>query len=450
MSEIIFYALAGASELGANAYLIRAGGFRLLLDAGAAEPRRGAKTKTKRPEPDWVQTTPQPHICWISHAHWDHIGALAALKARFPRLSCLSSQPTRALGAHALLARGESAGRSATRGAALAAQLQALKSREYFELADFLSSAERRALLKESGADAPPGLRAMSFPAGHIPGARMLLVEVARPDKAAPFRLLYTGDFCGHDQPLVDGALFPRTGPDFAIDALIMEGVLATQRGADQITYAGELARLVSWLKARGPHPALVGAARLGSAAQIICALLDAGVDFAAHSALQDISDVSFKAAGRRADLAAVEFLDERGLTQALSANRLVIAPGERFERGSPASRLLEKVRGYKNARVAVLNRAYPRSPAGKLLRAAKKKSTELQVERFLLPNHAPRGQLIEAVCALNPARLILVHGHKSQLFALKRALQKAGYTGQVDIPQNGAELVLSPREKID
>lgn len=430
MEPVIFEAASGASEVGANAYLIEAGGRRMLLDAGARQP---GKSKTPA-APAWVQRIGAPDACWISHAHWDHLGGLGALKARFPRLACYCSAPTREL---AKIALKTDAGRSrqpGTQAPALASLLNAVESREYFDPLRFSPP------LAPGSADtpAPVKFRAMSFAAGHIAGAQMLLLEVDR-GAARPFRVLYTGDFCGHDQVLCCGALFPRSGPDFEIDMMLMEGVLATQKEVDGVDYAAQMRGLCAQVRAALGRGVLIGAARLGGAAEVVAGLLDAGVAHRVHEALEAVVAAAFRAAGRAGALERVEFVDELGCARALREGEAVVAPGKDFGRGTPAGRLLSEVRDEPEATVILLKSAHSQA-VGARLRKAKGCA---KIASFSLPNHAPRHQLIGAALAVNPARLLLVHGHRSQLFSLKRAIEKAGYTGLIDVPQNGERLSL-------
>lgn len=434
MEKIIFEAASGASEIGANAYIIEAGGRRLLLDAGARQPGKSSTAAA----PAWVQNIARPDTCWISHAHWDHLGGLGALKSRFPRLACFSAPGTRRL---AKLALKRAGGRSSNE-SALAAQLNRVASREYFDPLRY--SPSNKSVGADTGAEAK--FRAISFPAGHIAGAELLLLEIDR-GSTRPFRILYTGDFCGHDQVLRKGALFPQTGADFPVDVMIMEGVLATQKEADSIDYAEQMRGLCESLGGASGHPALVGVARLGSAAEVVAGLLDAGVAHLVHEALEDVLKIAFGAAGRSDALGRLKFVDERGCARGLLAGEAVVAPGEQYGRGTPAGRLLHEVLENPEASVICLNRPYSKSVAGKLLKPAKKKlsgkSIRAHIAHSMLPNHAPRHQLIDAARAVNPARLVLVHGHRSQLFSLKRAIEKAGFSGAIEVPKNGERLRL-------
>ncbi len=430
MNQLSFCALSGAGELSGNAFLLDAGGVRLLLDAGAAHNR----------EPAWVDRLERPDACWVSHVHWDHFGAVVPIIERFPRARCLATSTTRRLAAVAL----EQDGMDSDRADALASRLEAVPVRRYFDISsewDSVGGKKFRANKLQANK-----LQAMAFPAGHIPGAAMLLVEVDVGGER-PFRLLYTGDFCGHDQPLVDGALFPRTGEDFPIDVLVIEGVLATRKELDEVEYAAELSRLIGAVGERRGG-ALVGVSTLAEAAPLARALSDAGESVVVHRALESVLAVCWPDY-RDCE---VELAGDSQCTGALGAGRVVVAPGEQFAPSSAAGRALEAVVGREDALVVVVNRAHKKSVAGRLLGAQpgqkvrlgrRKLSLQATVEHFSLPNHAPRSQLVEAVGAVDPGRVLLVHGHKSHLYALKRAIEKTGFSGQVDVPENGTSVAL-------
>ncbi|MFW6053226.1 MAG: MBL fold metallo-hydrolase RNA specificity domain-containing protein [Persicimonas sp.] len=425
MNELSFCALSGAGEVSGNAFLLEAGGVRLLLDAGAAHNR----------EPAWVDRLERPDACWVSHVHWDHFGAVVPIIERFPRARFLVTSTTGRLAAVAL----EQDGMDSDRAGALASRLEAVPTRRYFDISSESDSVGAEKFRANK-------LQAMAFPAGHIPGAAMLLVE-ADVGGDRPFRLLYTGDFCGHDQPLVDGALFPRTGQSFPIDVLVIEGVLATQKKLDKLDYAAELSRLIGTVSER-KGGALVGVSTLAEAAPLARALSDAGESVVVHRALESVLAVcwpEYRDGG-------VELADDSQCARALQAGRVVLAPGEQFAPSSAAGRALESVVGRKDALVVVVNRAHKKSVAGRLLSAQpgqkvrlgrRKVPLEATVEHFSLPNHAPRSQLVEAVQAVDPGRVLLVHGHKSHLYALKRAIEKSGFSGEIDVPENGTSIVL-------
>ncbi len=155
---------------------------------------------------------------------------------------------------------------------------------------------------------------------------------------------------------------------------------------------------------------ALVAVSTLGEATQVVTGLAEAGECPVVHQMLEPIVG----------DKDGVEFGEESHCRRMLGLGKVVVAPGEQLHKSTPAGRLADAA-----SLVAVLNR----KPKGKVAR---------RVERFLLGNHAPRGQLVGAVQAVQPATTLLVHGHKSQLHTLKRAIENAGYGGDVIVPENG------------
>ena len=419
MTRVSFQAVSGASELAGNAFVLSSHGVHLLLDAGADRRRKAG----------WVDEITEPDLCWISHAHWDHIGALGPLRERFPTLACMGTKPTASLGRLALGAGGLGDARSR----ALASQLQSVPPRRYFSASRYSDS---------PGAEK---FRLMVFGAGHIAGAGMLLVEIDRGDER-PHRVLYTGDFCCHHQALIPGAQIPKTTADFSIDTLIMEGVLATDEAADAVEYPEELDRLRQTVAER-PGGALVGVSSLSEGPEILAALAQEGADVVAHRSLEPI----LHAAGS-GEIAQLSWVDEAGCRRALRAGRCVVAPGDQYGPGTSAGRLLDAIVSSPDGLVVILNRAHRRSSAGRMLQASAgdgiqlgKRTVELaeRVEHFVLPNHAPRWQLLATVEAIQPERVVLVHGHKSGLYALKRAIEKTGYGGDILVPENGDNVAL-------
>ena len=138
----------------------------------------------------------------------------------------------------------------------------------------------------------------------------------------------------------------------------------------------------------------------------------------------------------------------------ALDAGGVVIAPGEHLDQGTPARMLAEPLIEDSLARIGFLNSLRHRSFAGRLLaskegRAIKKDKRKgrvrrAAVERFVLPNHAPRWAMLGAVKALKPARVLLVHGKIKAQNALERALRESGYEGEVIIPEDGVPISLA------
>jgi Cft2 family RNA processing exonuclease len=129
-----------------------------------------------------------------------------------------------------------------------------------------------------------------------------------------------------------------------------------------------------------------------------------------------------------------------------------VVAPGDQLESKSPAGRLAADVAGRTDATVILMNRAHGRTAAGRLLRAQHGESVEIggtrvqrrcRLEHLSIPTHAPRWQLLRTVALLEPDHVVLVHGRESQLWALRRALEKDGYPGDITVAEDGVDVRL-------
>lgn len=416
-------AYTGAGDVGGNAYLLEAGETRVLFDCGTGSNQK----------PTWVRDLPNPDACWIGHAHLDHVGALPDLIARFPALRGLATETTKRLAGLSLATRDDV---DAERGEAAAGWLQTVAFRRWRTV---------------QGDKMSPAVRLMPFRAGHLPGAASCLAEIEREGGQEPCRVFYTGDFCCHDLPATPGAQLPRPSADFSIDVLVMEGILATDRDADEVTVSEEVEALVE--RVRGTEGAcLIGVQTLAESAEVAAALQQAEVDFAAHNYCAPVLHACADGSEGRLNAESIAYVDLGEARSILRAGGCVIAAGDQFKSGTPAGQLVVELIDKSDAAILCLNRAYGSTPVGRLLNAkydrqvkiaGYKRRRRAHVERFRIPNHAPRWQLLGTVKALAPKRVVLVHGKQSRLYALKRAIEKSGFDGRIDVPENGEALEL-------
>src|SRR5690606_24771343 len=108
-------------------------------------------------------------------------------------------------------------------------------------------------------------------------------------------------------------------------------------------------------------------------------------------------------------------------------------------------------------ALVAIFNRAHAQTPAGAMLSAPAGKAVRARkrtyrrrcrLERFVLPTHAPRWQIVETVRALGVPRVLLVHGHEKPLYSLRRAIRRAVPDVSVEVAKHRVTSVLLEDEE--
>lgn len=184
-----FIALGGGNDIGGSCYFIGLGRSSIMLDAGA----RYTQDNVMR-FPDLsplyslgLEGLHDLDALIISHAHIDHTGALPAFAKYLDGVNIYSSIPTPEM---------------------LFIQHTGSEFRR-----DTANMSERFITLPYGIAHEVRNFRITLYPAGHIPGAAMTLIE------SDGGRVLYTGDFCGFDQLTLKGAEFPN----LKIDTLICE-----------------------------------------------------------------------------------------------------------------------------------------------------------------------------------------------------------------------------------
>lgn len=196
-----FIAAGGGNETGASCYMIYTGGVKIMLDAGIRNAR------------DFMAGLPNlipvfRKFGWdglweldaavISHAHVDHTGALPFFIKDLEGVKIFSSEATPEM---------------------IYAQHGNKKSNALASTYDKLIPVPFMKKIAVKNSDIT------LFPAGHIPGAAMTLIEN---DEA---KILYTGDFCDFDQFTVKGAKIP----DMKINALICESTYAYSNSIGQL-----------------------------------------------------------------------------------------------------------------------------------------------------------------------------------------------------------------------
>lgn len=204
--DIYFMPLGGGQRVGASCYYLRLGSSNLILDAGTGIEN------TIIFEPDtyslitspFMQSLNQVNQIYISHAHSDHVGYLPKLLKSAQMCSVYMTEMTSILSEyqlydrnyiHAKTSRGKEQERLATKyllnRIVTVSYMQTIQCGQY---------------------------KVTFLPAGHIPGAMMMLFEYRNR------KILYTGDFSLTQTPLTDGCTIPEHQK---IDTMILCGLHA-------------------------------------------------------------------------------------------------------------------------------------------------------------------------------------------------------------------------------
>lgn len=202
--NIYFEALGGGQRVGASSYYLRFCEHNILLDAGTG------KEKNTEFYPDYyaLQTSPfvqsmnQIDQIFISHAHTDHVGYLLELMKQTQNAKVFMTPITKILSEFQLYDRSITERKLTDESAMLAARslLDKIIAVNFTQTVNFGS------------------YQATFFPAGHIPGAMMILFESDNK------KILYTGDYSLNNTALTSGCSVPD-GLD--IDTMIMCGLHA-------------------------------------------------------------------------------------------------------------------------------------------------------------------------------------------------------------------------------
>lgn len=410
----VFISHTGAEAGQPNIHELRWSSGRIWLDCGAGGG--GGPTVGQLEAPDAV---------WISHAHGDHCGGLLQLVADRPGVELLATETTGRLLKFAL-AGGGSSSTKRRRAEAIGRQVTTVPTGRF------------RAV---PGVD---GARIMALPAGHVPGAAMAVVDIEAGDEST--RLLYTGDFCTHDQAVVDGAGIPHFADGPPVDAVVSEAMLANDEEADEVVWAREADGLVQAVD-ETDGPVVVGVGAIGESTEVAALLAGAGETVMVDDYLRPVFEAC------RAELDEVWpsliFGDRSRMKGRLRGRGTVVAVGDQFRSNTTAGRMAGPLIDDETATIAVLNRARSSTGAGRLVAAdrgeaiewaGRRRSLKARVVHRRLVNHAPRWQLAGFIKGVGAPKTLLVHGPTGSRWGLKRALGKRGFDGSVEVVERGEE----------
>lgn len=214
--DIVFIPLGGGQRVGASSYYLKLGESNIILDAGTGV-EEGVEF-----EPDfhcllssqYIQSMNQVGQIFVSHAHMDHIGCLLKLMSQTKYSTVYMTEITKVLTKYQLYDRGIVGSKKCNEDTRLAAQslLEKIASVGFMKTLDF------------------DKYKVTFYPAGHIPGAMMMLFEYGKR------KILYTGDYSLNRTFMTQGCMLPE---NLNIDTVIMCGLHA--KHPDYTKNAGSL-----------------------------------------------------------------------------------------------------------------------------------------------------------------------------------------------------------------
>jgi cleavage and polyadenylation specificity factor subunit 3 len=440
--------LGGGLEVGANAFLLDLDGARLLLDAGT-HPRQDGAVALPR-----FDLAGEIDDVVVTHGHMDHVGALPVLLRRHPRARIWWSRSTEVVTLRQLHASVSVMRREAEAGGP-----------EPLFGHDAVEELTWRGWALEAG-DAPRStghgrVRLEGFHTGHLLGALGVVVE--RPG----FRLVYTGDFCGHDREL-QPAVEPPPGP---CDVLIVEGTYGATPEFDGSGYDAEVERFandVETVLLRGGS-VLVPAFALGRTQEMLAMLrrlmarrmiprVPVWISGLGR-AMSEVHDTCRNDPGmyrRRWRLArwprVLEASDLDRLPTLLERPSIYLVTSGMMVAGTLSARLAERMVG--DARHAVFFVGYvdPEEAGHRVLHARPGDWIEFQrqrpmtrvetadIRRYYFSAHADRRSILELVERLDPGHVVFVHGDPP---ALEWLAGQVAPRRRVSVPATGSAIEL-------
>lgn len=435
--------LGGADEVGASSTLVEMGGKRILVDAGIRISPRTNRGIQNDQLPDLHPITEMggPDYILVTHAHTDHTGALPLVVEQYPHVPVLGTPPTFML--VRILQKD-------------AQRIMQSKQEEEGELPIFDEVASQRLMdsFQEVEFKKPvrlgDGLQATFYPAGHIAGAAIIVLEG---DDGV---LVLSGDLSLSEQRAVINAEIPRV----KADVLVMESTYGGRLHANRVAEEKRLIDTLRQIVDRGGI-ALIPAFALGRSQEVLQIIL-------AH---RDQLDVPVYADGMvravcRGYAHFPEALPQNTLRMAKDEHlffRSKIKPVESaamrdqiIQSGEPAvivasSGMLTGGASVAYAKAlasdprhAILLTGYQdeESPGRMLQRMMKERqegdsatiklegkplTLRCEINTYSLSAHADETELVNIAEALKPEEVVLVHGDSGARHSLATALRQRG-----------------------
>ena len=449
-----FTNLTRAEEIGANCYLLEAGGARILLDAGM-HPRAAGAHAT----PDFAVLDGKGFDAMIlTHSHQDHVGCLPLAMRQAPGAPVFMTEATAAIAdvmlhnsVNVMMRQREELGLP---------DYPLFSHREVERLAEEWRLVELGTRFDLSGERSDGGaVTCELFDAGHILGSSGAII------RAEGRNIFYTGDVNFEDQTLMRAAKFPQEG----IDVLVMETTRGDSPVPEGFTRKAEEARFIAALQAALDQdaPVLIPVFALGKTQELLAILYEARKSGALRGGfglyvgglgakVTAVTDRLRGAAPRRhgdlklANCLPMEVVGGRDMAQLPVLPRTVYAVSSGMMTENTLSNMLApRILENPKAHCMFVGYSDPNSPAGQVRASEDGGEVVLdarrhpvkrrcRVEQFTLSAHATRDTLLGYAQKLQPKKILLVHGDPPAVGWFSRELPRVCPQSEVIVPAPG------------
>ena len=449
-------------EIGANCYILDAGGKRIALDCGL-HPRQDGTDALPN-----LTLIPDDSVdaMILSHSHQDHVGSIPVLMRRHPRAPLFSTEPTRQIG-DVMLHNSVNV---------------MLRLREEHDISTYPLFTHREADAtakrwqavplqqrwgfdgERLGANEDAPLSFEFFDAGHILGSAGTLI------RAEGRTVFYTGDVNFEDQTISTAARFPEE----PLDVLIIETTRGDHETPPGFTRAGEEARLAAALNVafEANGTVLIPVFALGKTQELLAMLslmqsrgqIGRGLPVYIGGLSAKLTEIYDKLAGQwprshpglhLLDAIAPLVVNGRDIPELpLKSGRIhALTSGMMTEKTLSnvfAQRLLSDAGQF----LYFIGYADPNSPGGRIRSAAPGEMVQLgpdlpaqrlecAVEVFNFSAHASRESIRTWVNKVAPKKIVLVHGDPPAIDWFLQTFSSDLPDSEIIIPQPGVPIDL-------